>query len=273
MRSQFTALLRQESPLRAIGTGNRFRLATYIIAGLGVIGVSRTLGEDPLLALFLAAILCGWSELNGLCGTSHVMAITSLRLLDQTHNLWWRAVVAYTLGGIATAACVGATIGFLGRAIGIPAAGAFISLAVLSLTLAARELQYIRFELPQIRRQTNRMWAFEFGFVPAAAMWGAHIGLGFATVIAHGGFFVLVGFAVALGPGMGALVLATYWLGRSLPIWIAPLLSPTEANGGPLGDLVLRYEAPYRHVAAIGLVIACSVALALVLERHWAVGP
>jgi hypothetical protein len=251
------------STMRRLRVGNRFRVATYAMAALGGLVAWFASNVDAFAVLLIAAMLCGWSELDGLCGTSHVMALTPLRALDRTHRLWCKAAAAYTVSGVVTAACIGAVLAVLGRTIGLTPRHTMVGIAVLSVIFAARELGWITFELPQVRRQTNRMWAMQFGFVPGAAMWGAHIGIGFATVINHGGFFVLVAFALSLDAKLSSILMATYWVGRTLPIWLTPLLVTQDSNGGALGDLVLEHQTPYRHIAALGLLIAGSVALGL----------
>jgi hypothetical protein len=253
------ALLR--SPAEDVRVGSRFRIATYALIALGVFGAGLTLMAYPAFALLIAAVLCGWSEVSGLCGSSHVLAITPLRALDPSRNLWRKAALAYTFGGIATSALMGAGLGALGVAVGVNTSHALIPIALLAVTLAAREFGLINFRLPQVRRQTNKMWAFEFGFVPAAGMWGAHIGLGFATVIAHGGFFALVCFAAILGPPIASAIMIAYWLGRALPICIGPALTPSDAALN--SESILKHPAAYSHAAAAGLIIAAAFALRL----------
>ena len=55
-------------------------------------------------------------------------------------------------------------------------------IAALSLALAVREWGWINFYIPERERQSEKAWAHQFGFVMASAMWGFHIGLGFATL-------------------------------------------------------------------------------------------
>src|SRR5258708_22474189 len=79
--------------------------------------------------------------------------------------------------------------------------------SALSLLFAAREWGWIHFRLPEAKRQSEKAWAHCFGFVMASAMWGFHIGLGFATRVNFGGFWVLAALAV---------VLASPWYGGAL---------------------------------------------------------
>jgi hypothetical protein len=232
---------------------------TFALAAAGSLVSILLLFIDPWLAIAATAVMFGWSEMDGLCGTSHVCTLTPLRAFSSRIDVWWKSVFAYTLAGTATSASVGLLLGSAG-AFGIGRSGQILYaiLALLSVSLAARELGLLRFPLPQIRRQTHKMWAFEFGIVTAAGMWGAHIGLGFATVIKHGGYFVLVGLACLGGPKFGAAVLAAYWLGRSLPLWLVPVLTRRWDDGGHIGNLVGASASACRYLAASGLVVAAA---------------
>ena len=109
------------------------------------------------------------------------------------------------------------------------------------------------------------MWAFQFGIPTAAAMWGAHIGIGFATVITHSGFYVVVLLCVVADPALGAVLMMSYWVGRTLPIWLAPVVLTDYRSGGQATKELQHDSAFYRHLAATGLgLIALAV---LVIAR------
>src|SRR5437870_7650964 len=80
-----------------------FAAATYVFMVSGILVWTAALRVSPVLAIYATALLFGWSEGNGLCGTSHVCCLTPLRVLDPSGNLWLRSVSAYTLAGIPTA--------------------------------------------------------------------------------------------------------------------------------------------------------------------------
>lgn len=238
-----------------------------IAYGLAIVGVIASIGliafGYPIAALSIATVLWGFSEVDGLCGTSHICTLTPLRALDESGSTWCRAVAAYLLGGIPTSLLAGLVVGTTGLLISGGQFTILVSLAVAALVLMARELSFIWFRLPQVWRQTHKQWAFQFGMVPAAAMWGAHIGIGFATVIKHGGFFVLVGFAFLSGPLQAALLMSIYWFGRALPIVVAPLLTADLADAEKIANTLTAASAACRHVAAMGLLIAAAVAIDL----------
>jgi cytochrome c biogenesis protein CcdA len=246
-----------------------FAAASYVLCLLCVICAALLLPSRPELALLAAAVLCGWSEVDGLCGSSHVGTITPLRVRSPGGSLWLKSVSAYTLGGIVTACCVGLALGGVGRLLRLDqpytVPTALIVSAGLALVLVARELGVIGFSLPQIHRQTHKAWAVEHGMVVGAAMWGAHIGLGFATVIKHGGFFVIVLLALAQGPVGAAVIMTAYWIGRTLPLWFAGTLAISQCSAPELFRALLDNHAAYRHVAAIGLLLLAVVAVRLTL--------
>lgn len=232
--------------------------AVGVMASLALIALGQ-----PLPALTIAVVLWGWSEVDGNCGTAHFCTLSPLRALDRSGKLWRRAATAYLLGGLATGCLVGSLLGAIGLLLPEHRSVLLLILAAVALLLFARELKLFWFRLPQVWRQTHKQWAFQYGMVPAAAMWGAHIGIGVATVVKHGGFFVLIAFAFLLGPLLGALLMAIYWFGRTLPILVAPLLTLHCGDGGKLAQIIGDASAACRHVAAAGLFSATVVALYL----------
>jgi hypothetical protein len=129
-------------------------------------------------------------------------------------------------------------------------------IGALALLLAARDLELIHFPLPEPKRQTDKVFAHEFGFVIASVMWGFHIGLGFFTRIKYGGFWLLVALALIAGSPTGAAAtMAAYWLGRALPVWVGPLL---EA-GGDVTDDAWAAGWLFRRLAVITLVWSAGV--------------
>lgn len=178
-------------------------------------------------------------------------ALTPLVKVAHDRKRWLEAASAYTAAGLVSAAGVGSALGWLGRACGARGWGepALYGVAGLALLLAAREWDWISFPLPERRLQTEQYWYQAFGHRLGAAMWGLHLGLGFATRINYGGFWVLASTAFALAsPGYGALLLAVYWLGRALPVWVAPALfskpalEPERLLGSLLGDKTLYHR-------------------------------
>lgn len=242
---------------------NSFELATYAVALLGIV-CGSILGQDnPLAAIVFAALLCGWAEVDGQCGASHVASITPLRALDPTKKLWLRSAFGYTLGGLISASIVGAALGGIGYLLGLDSSNSRIVAGCIAALLALREVFAPQIWLPQAHRQTHRMWVFEFGFGTAATMWGIHIGISFATVIKHGGFYAIVATATCMDPVIAAVIFGAYWFGRALPIWVLPLVTPNSMHkhGDRMGELVLASDVACRIAAALGLAMIAVAAL------------
>ncbi len=138
---------------------------------------------------------------------------------------------------MATSYCVGLALAALGTLINVQTSMLFFGAAsAVAVLLLLRETGIIRFRTPQCDGQTEKSWAFEFGPVTAAGMWGSHIGLAVTTVVTHGGLYPLILLAVGLGLCPGEWVLVCFWCGRIIPMWLAPVLPV----GVPTGRLLLR---------------------------------
>src|SRR5579883_832701 len=118
---------------------------------------------------------------------SLVGALTPLG--KAAHRSWLRAVAAYTVAGCVSSAILGFLVGEIGW--WFRARSATFLIVPFTLILAVRECGWISFKLPEIKRQTQKVWAHEFGFVTAAAMWGLDVGCGVTTYVTYSGFFVL----------------------------------------------------------------------------------
>jgi uncharacterized membrane protein len=155
-----------------------------------------------------------------------VGALTPLGKAARKYGI--KAALAYTLAGTVSALVVGSLLGLLGSYSLWTRALLWLT-CPLALLLAARDFGWIKFRVPERTRQTEKTWAHDFGFLMASAMWGFHLGLGFATYIRYGGFWVLTLAAFAAGqPSYGALLMLVYWLGRALPVWVIPLIQGDE---------------------------------------------
>jgi hypothetical protein len=187
-------------------------------------------------------------------------------------KLWLRCVLAYTGTGSVSASLIGALLGDVGRRVGggRPGATVFYIVALSSLLLAAREWGWVHFPLLERKRQTEKYWAHEFGFLVASSMWGLHIGLGFATRITYAGFWVLVLIALAVGdPAYGAMLMLVYWLGRVLPVWIAPTRITSMSAAAELPAAVLGDNSLYRRFVGLGLLWSAVIAVLLGIHSEF----
>lgn len=178
---------------------------------------------------------------------------------------WLKWVAAYTISGCISAGTVGGMLGALGQC--IPQKWrqlVFYPIAAFAVLLSIREMGWVRFDLPERKCQTEKRWIHEFSLVTVSIMWGLHIGLGFATRITYGGFWVLAALIVASGvPLAGIALMLAYWLGRTLSIWLAPLLTPDSLDDFGLLNMISAGRPTYRRIGAICLTWCAFVTLLL----------
>jgi hypothetical protein len=179
---------------------------------------------------------------------------------------------------------VGTVLGIIGHRLGGKSAGGnvFYVVGIWAMIIAAREWKWITFPLPESKHQTERTWVQQFGFLTAAVMWGLDIGFGFGTRIKYGGFWVLIAVALAFGdPLYSAVLMISYWFGRVLPLWVAPLLVRTTSDAMALPGAVLSRASFYHQLtgwasfglAGIALVVAMHARDSLSWAFSWRVLP
>ncbi len=175
---------------------------------------------------------------------------------------WLLSSGAYTLAGATSSSLFGFLAGLVGKQANVEIVRVLAVVALLA--LVAREWQWISFPLPESKRQTEKRWANEFGFVVASAMWGSDIGLGFVTRMNYGGFWALVVIVLVRGePQYGALLFLSYWIGRSLSVWLAPALFSETKNSSEFAEIVLSSRTFLKRAVAFGLLWAFALELFL----------
>jgi hypothetical protein len=146
---------------RSLAPPNSLTLATYALVCLALILALTLVGVHPVALMFIGATLFSWSEIVGLCGTSHVCALRPLKLSRERRSLRRESVAAYLVGGLITAGLVGAGLGGLGFLVPLDQPTILAGVGAAGSLLLLRELALVPgiIELPQFRRQTNKMWA------------------------------------------------------------------------------------------------------------------
>lgn len=161
------------------------------------------------------------------------------------------------LAGSVTSAFVGASLGWGGGLLlpewvarpGLPVA---ITVALVAM---ARELGWISFPLPQLKRQTKDFWGKIFSGTIAATLWGLDLGLIFTTRLTFAGVWSLAAVAILIGePAFGAVLFVMYWLGRTLSVWLAPLLMPDAGATPMLMDGIFKQYRLFQRIHVLGLV-------------------
>ena len=210
---------------------------------------------DYLVGVSAAAVLCGVVEAQGRCGQSHIGMIAPLRCLAPRN--WLKCSLAYSVAGLATSYVVGLALAGLGTiaATAFEPAVAFWAAGGVALVVLLHALKLVRFNLPQCDRQTHQRWMAEFGMTTGAGMWGAHIGLAFLTVVKYGGLYPLTLIAIGCGVGVGEFVLVAFWVGRIIPLWLAPALSGRSGDGVAIVNDLRDARRSFGGAAACGLAI------------------
>jgi hypothetical protein len=191
---------------------------------------------------------------------------------------WLGAVALHALGAGATAAAFGAALGFVGSRLGAPWGRAgFAVVASLAILYAVGEHPSVPVPVPQLRRQVPDWWRTFFGRWVAAVLYGAGLGVGFATYLSGGTLVVVAGAAVAAGrPAIGAVVMAPFGLVRGLSA-LAAWNAGSSGSGRTLVDRLVATPEQGRRVAnTAALLVVASLAAAGALHSHtgswWRIG-
>jgi hypothetical protein len=191
-----------------------------------------------------------------------VGALTPPGKVDGRRTMWLRGVSLYTLGGAITSVLVGLTIGAAGSLVMRPFATAALMVCfAIAGAGFLREARLVRLPLPQLKRQTRDIWARSNLGAGAAALWGLDLGLTFSSWMTFAGvWFVVAVAAASADPALGAAMLISYWSGRALSVWLAPLLAPSVGTTPELllaisgeGRVLRRVHAGTLAVAAVAV--------------------
>jgi hypothetical protein len=177
-------------------------------------------------------------------------ALTPLVQWRNGYGQWLAAVATYSAAGLISSGVTGFLIGESGSWLMNPMLARLLLALILPMAAiisAAREIGLIRFPVPERKVQTESLWMNRFGPLQAAAMWGFHLGFGFTTRVTYMGYWLLVLSIFALHDAkVGAALLGIYWLGRALPIWLAPLLVSRDDTS--LGTTIMGHALSSRPV-------------------------
>ena len=170
---------------------------------------------------------------------------------------WLGTLALHTIGATGTAALFGATLGWIGQALGAPwQRPGLLALATISAVYALGVLTRFRVPVPQLRRQVPDWWRTYFGRSFAALLYGAGLGIGFLTYVSYGTLVVVAFAAVASGrPAVGALVMAPFGLARGLSAVVSWRSIDQERSRALVDRLVAAGDAPRRIVNGVALVV------------------
>lgn len=177
----------------------------------------------------------------------------------------WRGTLAlHAFGAAATATAFGAILGWIGGALGAPwQRSGLLAVAAVAAVYAVGELTPLRVPIPQLRRQVPDWWRTFFGRYVASTLYGAGLGVGFLTYLAHGTFVVVAFAAVASGRAtIGALLVTPFGLVRGLSPVVGRRLVTAEQRRSLVDRLASASGSGRRVVNGLALVVLAGAALA-----------
>ncbi|MET0799782.1 MAG: MauE/DoxX family redox-associated membrane protein [Actinomycetota bacterium] len=187
---------------------------------------------------------------------------------------WGIALALHSIGATATAAAFGAALGLVGGLLEAPwgRAGA-LALAAVAAVYAIGELPRVTATVPQLRRQVPDWWRTFFGWPVAATLYGAGLGVGFLTYLAHGTLVAVSFAALASGdPLVGAIVVGPFGLARGLSAVTAARVR-TQPDSQRLVERLASSSERRRSIAngaVLVIVAALALAEASVGDDGWA---
>ncbi|HVF52311.1 MAG TPA: hypothetical protein VNC78_01760 [Actinomycetota bacterium] len=130
-----------------------------------------------------------------------------------------RTVAIHVAAATVTAALVGAFAGGLGALLPAGRWPLVSMLVACAIAYACAELSPLRLPLLERHAQVPEWWRTFFRPDVAAALYGAGLGVGFATYIRHGTFFVVTLAALLVAdPLWGAVMCAPFGLARAMTV-------------------------------------------------------
>jgi len=180
-------------------------------------------------------------------------------------NRWALTVTAFTVGAVVSGALLGLGLGALGSLVA-PAEGAVLLLATAIGAFTAGALDVTGVKVPGPSRQVNETWIGVFRGWVYGGGFGLQLGLGLATyVVTWGVYAAYIAAFATVSPVQGALVGATFGVGRSLSLWLAGYVDrPSRLTGF---NRSLTYAGPVIRkssavvFAALGLGLIVGVVL------------
>jgi len=170
------------------------------------------------------------------------------------HNRWALTVTAFTVGAVISGSLVGLALGAVGSAMAPRgSSGLLIATAVAALMSGALDMAGV--QAPGPSRQVNETWIGAFRGWVYGGGFGLELGFGLVTYVVTWGVYATYLAALATAsPMLGAVVGATFGLGRSLGLWLAGYV-----------DRPSRLAAFNRRLAYAGPVVRRGSAVVFVL--------
>lgn len=177
---------------------------------------------------------------------------------DGSSKFSWGA--SHLAGALTTSASLGFGLGALGALAGIHwQRGAVIFLCAIAVLYALREAIHLPLPIPEARRQVPAWWQTFYPPPVAAFLYGAGLGVGFATYLGYGTLVVVAASAIVSGsPIFGVAAFGTFGVARALAaIAVASRAEPPDLDRPGWILLLSRLNAVVLAlVAVVGAVVA-----------------
>jgi len=139
------------------------------------------------------------------------------------NNRWATTVSAYVIGSLASAALIGAVLGWVGaglRGLIHPGPGVIGGLAVVvCVAAAAFDAHAFGLQLPSWHRQVNEDWLGRYRGWVYGAGFGAQLGVGVVTIVTTGAVYATLALAALSGSAArGAVIGVVFGALRAVPV-------------------------------------------------------
>ncbi|MGH2581145.1 MAG: MauE/DoxX family redox-associated membrane protein [Actinomycetota bacterium] len=180
---------------------------------------------------------------------------------------WAGSVALHVTGAVASAAAFGAILGGAGSLLGAPwGGGRALLIALVAALYLVREATVVPVPVPQLRRQVPQWWRTFFSVPVAAFLYGAGLGVGFLTYLAHGTLVVAAVAAAASGePLVGAALVAPFGLARGLSVLVAVRARRPQEGSALVARLARSASSPPWRAAHVAALLGVGVAAAAML--------
>ena len=180
---------------------------------------------------------------------------------------WAGSVALHVTGAVASAAAFGAILGGAGSLLGAPwGGGGALLIALVAALYVVREAAVVPVPVPQLRRQVPQWWRTFFSVPVAAFLYGAGLGVGFLTYLAHGTLVVVAVAAAASGePLVGAALLAPFGLARGLSVLVAVRARRPQEGSALVARLARSASSPRWRAAHVAALLGVGAAAAAML--------
>jgi MFS family permease len=135
------------------------------------------------------------------------------------------AIVFYVMGSVAGGILLGYILTSLGAVVQhawqFHFSARYLSVLVGAFFLLAsvREVEILKFYVPQSGSQVPRSWFYSLGYHAGAFAWGGYLSLGFLTPVVSVGFYAIVlGIILVAGRTSGLFLALAYVTGRMMPV-------------------------------------------------------